>query len=175
MTRNPERIVPAGTDDTKSSSEKSLRRSFAGGGGGSGTAMRIIVPLQGVVQGRGGLILGSFIPCALFYFFQLYLKSRPRSSPPSPSLPENLSELTGSIPRSQSRSNLSPRGSLGPAPISSRAMAVAKAADSAYYSGMRRYAEDPYDPVSNPDGVIELGLAENQVVEFLTSKMFFFF
>ncbi|KAF2313179.1 hypothetical protein GH714_009628 [Hevea brasiliensis] len=42
--------------------------------GGGGTAMRIIVPLQGVVQGRGGLFLGSVIPCALFYFFQLYLK-----------------------------------------------------------------------------------------------------
>ncbi|KAK7853152.1 putative aminotransferase acs10 [Quercus suber] len=55
------------------------------------TGMRVIVPLQGVVQGRGGLFLGSVIPCALFYFFQLYLKrhrSQPNPPPPQPP-PEN--------------------------------------------------------------------------------------
>ena len=45
--------------------------------------MRIVVPLQGVVQGRGGLVLGSLIPCALFYFLQLYIK-RNRPPPGSP-------------------------------------------------------------------------------------------
>ncbi|KAI6672212.1 hypothetical protein NL676_000118 [Syzygium grande] len=49
--------------------------------------MRLIVPLQGIVQGRGGLILGSLIPCALFYFLQFHLKrhrspSRPADLPP---------------------------------------------------------------------------------------------
>ncbi|CAA0831501.1 Guard cell S-type anion channel SLAC1 [Striga hermonthica] len=37
-------------------------------------AMRVVVPLQGIVQGHGGLFLCSVIPCALFYFLQLYLK-----------------------------------------------------------------------------------------------------
>ena len=61
--------------------------------------MRLVVPLQGVVQGRGGLILGSLIPCALFYFLQFYLKRHrspePSSSdPPSPSTSSsNLAEL----------------------------------------------------------------------------------
>lgn len=47
----------------------------------SSTGTRLIVSLQGIVQGRGGLILGSVIPCAMFYFLQFYLKRR-RSPPP---------------------------------------------------------------------------------------------
>ncbi|KAK1274070.1 putative aminotransferase ACS10 [Acorus gramineus] len=134
-------------------------------GGGGRTAMRIIVPLQGVVQGRGGLVLGSVIPCALFYFLQLYFK-RNRSPPPPPPVPStssgSLSELAG-IHRSLSRSLLSPRGSASPARVSSRASSVLRSGDSAYYVGRRRCVEDPYDAVSNPDGVVQLGLAENQV------------
>ncbi|KAL3498732.1 hypothetical protein ACH5RR_041464 [Cinchona calisaya] len=144
-------------------------------GGGATTAMRVIVPLQGLVQGRGGFFLGSVIPCALFYFFQLYLK-RNRSkggsagdSPPQPParspsgtlLPEN------SLQRVQSRSLLSPRGgggSGGPAPqLSSRANSVAKGADGPYYIGLKRVSEDPYDDSNNLDGVIQLGLAENRL------------
>ncbi|KAI7989215.1 putative aminotransferase ACS12 [Camellia lanceoleosa] len=45
--------------------------------------MRVIVPLQGIVQGRGGLVLGSIIPCTLFYFFKLYLMGN-RPGPPTP-------------------------------------------------------------------------------------------
>ncbi|XP_039114769.1 probable aminotransferase ACS12 [Dioscorea cayenensis subsp. rotundata] len=118
--------------------------------------MRVIVPLQGVVQGRGGLVLGSVIPCALFYLLQLYLKRhRPRPSPSGePSVP---------IPRTQSRSLLSPRGSSAPASASSRASAVARAPDSPYYSGYQECSMDAYHPVSNPEGVIQLGLAENQL------------
>ncbi|KAM0950257.1 putative 1-aminocyclopropane-1-carboxylate synthase [Dioscorea sansibarensis] len=121
-----------------------------------GTVMRVIVPLQGVVQGRGGLVLGSVIPCALFYLLQLYLKRpRPRPSPSGePSVP---------IPRTQSRSLLSPRGSCVPASVSSRASAVARAPDSPYYTGYRKCLMDAYHPVSNPHGVIQLGLAENQL------------
>lgn len=153
MTRNPSSIGYSSSDDSdpKRSSSSS-----------SGTAMRIIVPLQGLVHGRGGLVLGSLIPCALFYLFQLYFKTRNRSSPPSSS--GDLQDLNaGGIHRSQSRSLLSPRGSLALAPISVRATAVAQSQDSAYYAGMKRCAEDPYDAVSNPNGVIQLGLAENQV------------
>ncbi|KAF5175448.1 1-aminocyclopropane-1-carboxylate synthase [Thalictrum thalictroides] len=148
----------------------------------SKTAMRIIVPLQGVVQGRGGLVLGSVIPCALFYFLQIYLKrnrsssssnSNSNSSSSSPSTPTNLSpssstnqlnDLSG-LTRSQSRTALSPRGisSLSPAYISSRANSIAKSEDSLYYVGLKKVEENPYDSVKNPNGIIQLGLAENKL------------
>ncbi|GAB4856974.1 Probable aminotransferase acs10 [Ancistrocladus abbreviatus] len=142
-------------------------------GRGGGTAMRIIVPLQGVVQGRGGLFLGSVIPCALFYFLQLYLKrnrSRPNNNDnPPPSSPPELSpspssEAGSGLPRSLStRTLLSPRGSSGPAPISNRGNLVAKSDETPYFVGMNRLLEDPYDQLVNPDGVIQLGLAENKL------------
>ncbi|PSS33147.1 Aminotransferase [Actinidia chinensis var. chinensis] len=121
--------------------------------------MRLIVPLQGVVQGRGGLILGSLIPCALFYFLQFYLK-RHRSPPPasSPSS-SNLPELA----RTSSRSNLTGRGSMGQARVSSRASSIAKPNDSPYYIGLDRASEDAYDELENPNGVIQLGLSENRL------------
>uniref|UniRef100_A0A5B7B2A4 Putative ACC synthase 10 isoform 1 n=1 Tax=Davidia involucrata TaxID=16924 RepID=A0A5B7B2A4_DAVIN len=138
-------------------------------GGGATTAMRVIVPLQGVVQGRGGLVLGSVIPCALFYFLQLYLK-RNRSGPTTPPSPParssssgQLTEASSGLDRVQSRSILSPRGASGPAHISSRANSIAKQTDSPYYVGLKRVLEDPYDESSNPDGVIQLGLAENKL------------
>ncbi|KAL2453827.1 putative aminotransferase ACS10 [Abeliophyllum distichum] len=112
------------------------------GGGGVTTAMRVIVPLQGVVQGRGGLFLGSVVPCALFYFLQLYLKGRggrksddppapPESSPSETHLPE-----VSTLHRVHSRLLLSPRGTSGPALGSSRANAISKHADGPYYVGL---------------------------------------
>ncbi|XAR66173.1 1-aminocyclopropane-1-carboxylate synthase [Bertholletia excelsa] len=129
--------------------------------GSAGAGMRLIVPLQGVVQGRGGIILGSLIPCALFYFLQFYLK-RKRSSPPPPGLSPssaNLSELT----RIPSRSSLTSQRSMGQVHISSRASSIAKANDSPYYIGLDRVRQDAYDELKNPDGVIQLGLAENRL------------
>ncbi|EXC20891.1 putative aminotransferase ACS12 [Morus notabilis] len=130
--------------------------------------MRLIVPLQGVVQGRGGLIWGSLIPCALFYFLQLYLKRRrppsPSSNPPSPS--QSFSDLQ----RSSSRSNLSTRGSIGRVRISSRASSIAKPNDSPYYVGLDKAKLDPYDRFGNPNGVIHLGLAENRLCFDLIEK-----
>ncbi|KAI3458249.1 hypothetical protein Pfo_014912 [Paulownia fortunei] len=126
------------------------------------TGMRLIVPLQGVVQGRGGLILGSLIPCALFYFLQFYLKRHrsPPSNPPSRSTSAaNLSEL----PRSSSRANLLSRGSTGRVHLSARANSIAKPNDSPYYIGLDRVREDPYDEMGNPDGIIQLGLSENRL------------
>lgn len=130
------------------------------GGQSQTSSMRVIVPLQGVVQGRGGLVLGSLIPCALYYFLQLYIKRRPKSDPTEPSDPPQ-------IPRTTSRTSLlSPRGSGvhgGPAHLSARATWVLKSRASPYYDGLRRASEDPYDRSGNPDGVIELGLADNKL------------
>ncbi|XP_075507704.1 uncharacterized protein LOC142544548 [Primulina tabacum] len=93
-------------------------------GGRLAAAMRIIGPLQEMVQGHGGLFLGSVIPCALFYFLQLFLKSlggggggssRESPTPPPPAetnpiLPECPSAPPG-LQRVHSRSQLySPRG-----------------------------------------------------------------
>ncbi|TYI15727.1 hypothetical protein ES332_A08G205900v1 [Gossypium tomentosum] len=143
-------------------------------GVGGGTAMRVIVPLQGVVQGRGGLVLGSIIPCALFYFLQFYLKrnrddpddkneSNSTSQNPTTRSPssEHLTELPG-LTRSLSRALLSPRNS-GPVSISARVSGIVKGGDSPYYMGLKRVKEDPYDELDNPNGVIQLGLAENKL------------
>lgn len=35
--------------------------------------------------------------------------------------------------------------------------------DSPYFAGWKAYDEDPYEESSNPSGVIQMGLAENQV------------
>lgn len=37
--------------------------------------------------------------------------------------------------------------------------------DSPYFAGWKAYDEDPYDESSNPSGVIQMGLAENQVIK----------
>uniref|UniRef100_A0A7N0UYB3 Aminotransferase class I/classII large domain-containing protein n=1 Tax=Kalanchoe fedtschenkoi TaxID=63787 RepID=A0A7N0UYB3_KALFE len=121
--------------------------------------MRLIVPLQGVVQGRGGLILGSFIPCTLFYLLQLYLKRNrrpPTHLDPTPS--------TTDLTRTSSRS------SLGPVQVSLRAESIANPNPSAYYVGWSKYLEDPYDRLANPDGIIQLGLSENRLSFDLIEK-----
>ena len=35
--------------------------------------------------------------------------------------------------------------------------------NSPYFAGWKAYDEDPYDEFTNPSGVIQMGLAENQV------------
>ncbi|GMN50707.1 hypothetical protein TIFTF001_019856 [Ficus carica] len=42
--------------------------------------------------------------------------------------------------------------------------------DSPYFAGWRAYDEDPYDEIANPSGVIQMGLAENQVSFDLLEK-----
>lgn len=135
--------------------------------------MRLVVPLQGVVQGRGGLLLGSLIPCALFYFLQLYLKRNRSPNSDSSSSSSNPPSHSHSVPnlvdlhRSSSRSNLLARGSSGRVRVSSRASLIAKPNNSPYYIGLDRVREDPYDRLDNPNGIIQLGLSENRVFFFL--------
>lgn len=146
---------------------------------GGGAAMRVIVPLQGVVQGRGGVVLGSVIPCVLFYFLQLYLKrnrSDPTRDPPSspevdssgdssPSSSNQLVELSV-LPRTLSRNFLSPR-SCGPVCVSGRANSISRLGESSIFVGMRRFLEDPFDELDNPTGIIQLSVAENKVGGFM--------
>ncbi|ERN15463.1 hypothetical protein AMTR_s00036p00235090 [Amborella trichopoda] len=47
--------------------------------------------------------------------------------------------------------------------LSKMALAETHGEDSPYFAGWKAYDEDPYDPVMNPSGVIQMGLAENQV------------
>lgn len=39
--------------------------------------------------------------------------------------------------------------------------------NSAYFDGLKAFDEDPFHPVDNPNGVIQMGLAENQVSIFM--------
>ncbi|RCV16115.1 hypothetical protein SETIT_3G112100v2 [Setaria italica] len=47
--------------------------------------------------------------------------------------------------------------------LSDIATSAAHGEDSPYFAGWRAYDEDRYDPATNPSGVIQMGLAENQV------------
>ncbi|XP_020587831.1 1-aminocyclopropane-1-carboxylate synthase 7-like [Phalaenopsis equestris] len=48
-------------------------------------------------------------------------------------------------------------------PLSKMAVSKAHGEDSPYFAGWKAYEENPYDAVRNPDGVIQMGLAENQL------------
>lgn len=39
--------------------------------------------------------------------------------------------------------------------------------DSPYFDGWKAFETDPYHPTKNPNGVIQMGLAENQVTNLL--------
>ncbi|KAK3160600.1 hypothetical protein QOZ80_1BG0061710 [Eleusine coracana subsp. coracana] len=49
------------------------------------------------------------------------------------------------------------------APLSRVATSALHGEDSPYFAGWKAYDENPYDAASNPGGVIQMGLAENQV------------
>ncbi|GLJ56180.1 hypothetical protein SUGI_1206130 [Cryptomeria japonica] len=147
-------MTPNNNNSSSSSRGIEERRKERGPG-----AMRIIVPLQGVVQGRGGLVLGSVIPCALFYFLQLYLRKN-RSPPPTAAPPESQSQ-------SQSSHSLTPRRSMRsptrPPFVSSRANHATDREVSLHYLGLKACKENPFDAHSNPSGIIQMGLADNQL------------
>ncbi|KAL2334508.1 hypothetical protein Fmac_015721 [Flemingia macrophylla] len=134
----------------------------------STSGMKLIVPLQGVVQGRGGLLLGTLVPCALFYFLQLYLKRR-RSSDATCATPPSEPAL----PRTSSRSNLSARaGSISRVRISRLASQISRPDDSLYYVGLDRVSIDPFHALHNPHGVIQLGLSDNKLCFDLIGEWF---
>jgi len=46
--------------------------------------------------------------------------------------------------------------------------------NSSYFDGWKAYEENPFHPIDRPDGVIQMGLAENQV-SFKNKNPNFFF
>lgn len=48
-------------------------------------------------------------------------------------------------------------------PLSTVAISNTHGEDSPFFAGWKAYDENPYDELSNPSGVIQMGLAENQV------------
>lgn len=40
------------------------------------------------------------------------------------------------------------------------------AEESAYFDGWKAYENDPFHPLNNPSGVIQMGVAENQVYNY---------
>ena len=47
--------------------------------------------------------------------------------------------------------------------LSKKAACNSHGQDSSYFLGWEEYEKNPYDPVANPGGIIQMGLAENQV------------
>ncbi|KAH9304787.1 hypothetical protein KI387_009191, partial [Taxus chinensis] len=47
--------------------------------------------------------------------------------------------------------------------VSERATSSAHGEDSPYFVGWEEYRRNPYDPLHNPSGVIQMGLAENRL------------
>ncbi|KAI3758459.1 hypothetical protein L6452_06022 [Arctium lappa] len=54
--------------------------------------------------------------------------------------------------------------------LSKKASVDSHGEESSYFMGLQEYEKNPYDPVHNPSGIIQLGLAENQLsMELLES------
>lgn len=47
--------------------------------------------------------------------------------------------------------------------LSKKAACNSHGQDSSYFLGWQEYEKNPYDVVANPNGIIQMGLAENQV------------
>nr|XP_043632172.1 1-aminocyclopropane-1-carboxylate synthase 3-like [Erigeron canadensis] len=47
--------------------------------------------------------------------------------------------------------------------LSSKATCNSHGQDSSYFLGWEEYEKNPYDPITNPNGIIQMGLAENQL------------
>ena len=48
--------------------------------------------------------------------------------------------------------------------LSTKATCNSHGQDSSYFLGWQEYEKNPYDEVHNPKGIIQMGLAENQVI-----------
>lgn len=48
--------------------------------------------------------------------------------------------------------------------LSEKATCNSHGQDSSYFLGWQEYEKNPYDEIQNPKGIIQMGLAENQVI-----------
>lgn len=51
--------------------------------------------------------------------------------------------------------------------LSKKVTSNAHGQDSSYFLGWEEYEKNPYDEIKNPNGIIQMGLAENQVTMYL--------
>lgn len=56
--------------------------------------------------------------------------------------------------------------------LSKKAACDSHGQDSSYFLGWQEYEKNPYHEVQNPNGIIQMGLAENQVGK-LSGSLFF--
>ena len=59
--------------------------------------------------------------------------------------------------------------------LSSLATSKAHGEDSPYFDGWKEYDANPYHPTDNPSGIIQMGLAENQVHNITYLFIFYHF
>jgi hypothetical protein len=59
--------------------------------------------------------------------------------------------------------------------LSSLATSKAHGEDSPYFDGWKEYDANPYHPTDNPSGIIQMGLAENQVDNLTYIFIFYHF
>ncbi|XP_074319614.1 1-aminocyclopropane-1-carboxylate synthase 6-like isoform X2 [Silene latifolia] len=98
------------------------------------STMKILLQFQGVIKGRGGLVLCPIISCALFYLY--FKKNRLRRLSLTPSLPLEL------------------------VTVSSVAHGISECTDLSEF-GFDMAKSDPYDKDINPNGIMQLGVAVN--------------
>ncbi len=183
----------------KSSSSRTLESTSTSSSSTSARdTMRIIVPLQGLLQGRSGLALGVILPLLSFYFIQLRPKQQQQ------------------LQKKKKKKNSSRRSTLGdsqllPLPVELAAAANSRSENSeqqqdpqkdsseataseihnnnfsqpknltetiiseralwvskTFNSASNLVANNAYDPLQNPRGCIELGVSLNKV----SSKLF---
>lgn len=58
--------------------------------------------------------------------------------------------------------------------LSKKAACNSHGQDSSYFLGWQEYEKNPYDVVANPNGIIQMGLAENQVCVYIYREWFEF-
>jgi len=55
--------------------------------------------------------------------------------------------------------------------LSTKATCNSHGQDSSYFLGWEAYEKNPFDEASNPKGIIQMGLAENQVIDYSYSSI----
>jgi hypothetical protein len=153
--------------------------------------MRIIVPLQGLLQGRSGLALGVILPLLSFYFIQLRPKQQQqqqkkkknssRRSIPGDSqllpLPVELAAAANSrSENSEQQQDPQKHSSEATAseihnndfsqPKNLKETIISERAlwvSKTFNSASNLVANNAYDPLQNPRGCIELGVSLNKV------------